>query len=427
MICNLWGVKQLLVDNLFVTALAATWIILFYHIVLTFGGYRHFVKTLTSAEPDVELDEYPMVTILIPAHNEEMVIGRTVDAMVRLFYPKDRLEIIVVNDCSTDQTGKILAQKCAKHPQLKVVTLAPPHGAKGKSNALNHGLAVSRGEYIVVYDADNTPERRAILYLVHAIVQDEKLGAVVGKFRTRNRDVNLLTRFINIETLSFQWLLQAGRCHFFGITTIPGTNFIIRRSLLDAMGGWNINALTEDTELTIRIYDYGYQIYWLPYAVTWEQEPETLSVWLKQRTRWAQGNMWIIGHYLVKLFSLKDLRISADIIYFTFTYFVFFVSIIVSDAIFILGLLDLVKLTVIGPFGIIWLLAYVLFIAETYISLSLERGEDTLENLAITALMYFTYSQLWIILVFKASYLLIKRYFSKNTAFYWYKTERSAR
>ncbi|MGL5511862.1 MAG: glycosyltransferase family 2 protein, partial [Sporomusa sp.] len=225
----------MLVDSLFVTALAATWLILFYHIVLTFGGYRHFVKTLTSAEPDVQLAEYPMVTILIPAHNEEMVIGRTVDAMVRLFYPQDRLEIIVVNDCSTDRTGKILAQKCEKHSQLKVVTLVPPYGAKGKSNALNHGLSVSRGEYIVVYDADNTPERRTILYLVHAIVQDEKLGAVVGKFRTRNRDVNLLTRFINIETLSFQWLLQAGRCHFFGITTIPGTNFIIRRSLLDAM------------------------------------------------------------------------------------------------------------------------------------------------------------------------------------------------
>jgi cellulose synthase/poly-beta-1,6-N-acetylglucosamine synthase-like glycosyltransferase len=421
------GNSNLLIDKLFIASLAATWMILFYHVILTFGGYRHFVKTLTSAEPEVQLDEYPMVTILIPAHNEEMVIGRTIDAMARLIYPQDRLEIIVVNDCSTDRTGTILARKCEIYPQLKVVTLVPPHGAKGKSNALNHGLAISQGEYVVVYDADNTPERRAVLYLVNAIVQDAKLGAVVGKFRTRNKDVNLLTRFINVETLSFQWLLQAGRCHFFGITTIPGTNFIIRRSLLDIMGGWNINALTEDTELTIRIYDYGYRIYWLPHAVTWEQEPETLSIWMKQRTRWAQGNMWIIGHYLLKLFTLKDLRIGADIIYFTCTYFVFFVAIIVSDTIFILGILGLAKLTVSGPFGIIWLLAYVLFIAETYISLSLERGEGDMKNLAITALMYFTYSQLWIILVFKASYLLIKRMFLRKTGFHWYKTERSSR
>lgn len=415
-----------LVDSLFIISLTATWIILFYHVILTIGGYRHFVKTLTSEDPDVQLAEYPMVSVLIPAHNEAMVIGRTIDAMARLIYPKERLEIIVINDCSTDKTGKILAEKCRKYPQLKVVTLVPPHGAKGKSNALNHGLKASRGEYIVVYDADNTPERRAVLYLVNAIMQDEKLGAVVGKFRTRNKEVNLLTRFINVETLSFQWLLQAGRCHFFGITTIPGTNFIIRRSLLTRMGGWNVKALTEDTELTIRLYDYGYRIYWLPHAVTWEQEPESLRVWMKQRTRWAQGNMWIIGHYLCKLFTLRDFRISADIIYFTFTYFVFFAAIIISDTIFILGLLGLTKLTVTGPFGIIWLLAYILFIAETYISLSLERGESTGKNLAITALMYFTYSQLWIVLVFKATYLLIKRMFLKNTDFHWYKTERSA-
>lgn len=414
-----------LVDHLFIASLAATWLILFYHVILTIGGYRHFVKTITTFDPDVQLDEYPMITVLIPAHNEEMVIGRTVDAMSRLIYPKNRLEIIVVNDCSKDRTGKILAEKCAKYPQLKVVTLEPPDGAKGKSNALNHGLKASKGEYIVVYDADNTPERRAVLYLVQAILKDEKLGAVVGKFRTRNKEASLLTRFINVETLSFQWLLQAGRCHLFGITTIPGTNFIIRRSLLESMNGWNVNALTEDTELTIRIYDSGYRIFWLPHAVTWEQEPETLRVWIKQRTRWAQGNMWIIGQYLFKLFTLKDIRISADIIYFTFTYFVFFVSIIISDVIFILGLMGFVKLTVSGPFSIIWLLAYALFIAETYISLSLERGEGNGKNLALTALMYFTYSQLWILLVFRASYLLVKRRIKKDSGFYWYKTERS--
>lgn len=416
---------MLLVDTLFIASLVATWLILFYHVILTIGGYRHFVKTLTTFDPDIQLDEYPMITVLIPAHNEEMVIGRTVDAMSRLIYPKDRLEIIVVNDCSKDKTGKILAEKCVKYPQLKVVTLEPPAGAKGKSNALNHGLKESKGEYIVVYDADNTPERRAVLYLVQAIVKDEKLGAVVGKFRTRNKDASLLTRFINVETLSFQWLLQAGRCHLFGITTIPGTNFIVRRSLLESMNGWNVNALTEDTELTIRIYDSGYRIFWLPHAVTWEQEPETLRVWIKQRTRWAQGNMWIIGQYVFKLFTLKDLRISADIIYFTFTYFVFFVSIIISDVIFILGLMGLVKLTVSGPFSIIWLLAYALFIAETYISLSLERGEGNGKNLALTALMYFTYSQLWILLVFRASYLLVKRMIKKDSSFHWYKTERS--
>ncbi len=418
---------MLLVDKLFIVSMTATWIILFYHIFLTFGGYRHFVDTLTGKDMEEEMDEYPSISILIPAHNEEMVIGRTVDAMSRLIYPREKLEIIVINDCSSDRTGEILAEKCEKVPNLQVLTLVPPEGAKGKSNALNHGLAVSKGEYIVIYDADNTPERRAVMHLAQEIVQHDDLGAVVGKFRTRNKEVSWLTRFINIETLSFQWLLQAGRCHFFGITTIPGTNFIIRRSLLEKMGGWNTQALTEDTELTVRIYESGYRIYWLPHAVTWEQEPETLRVWIKQRTRWAQGNMWIMGHYFLNIFHLHNSRIRADVLYFTFTYFVFFLAVVISDAIFVLGLMDITRITISGPFVVIWLLAYILFVAETYLSLSLERGEGTRLNFFLTVMMYFTYSQLWLILVFKAAFLLLKRLFSKDRSFHWYKTERSSR
>ena len=193
------------------------------------------------------------------------------------------------------------------------------------------------------------------------------------------------------------------------------------------MGGWNTSALTEDTELTVRIYESGYRIYWLPHSVTWEQEPETLRVWIKQRTRWAQGNMWIMGHYFLNIFHLHNSRIRADVLYFTFTYFVFFLAVVISDAIFVLGLMDITRITISGPFVVIWLLAYILFVAETYLSLSLERGEGTRLNFFLTVMMYFTYSQLWLILVFKAAFLLLKRLFSKDRNFHWYKTERSSR
>ena len=414
------------VNAAFLAALIAIWGLLFYHIVLTYGGYRHFSRTLADEESSVELPFYPMVSVLIPAHNEEAVIGRTVDAMARLIYPKERIEIIVVNDDSKDRTGSILAAKQRQLPQLRVASTVPGNGGAGKAAALNYGLQFCRGEYIVIYDADNTPERRALLYLVGAIMKDHRLGAVVGKFRTRNKKANLLTRFINVETLSFQWLLQAGRCHFWGLTTIPGTNYIIRRSLLDELGGWEEKALTEDTELTIRIYDSGYRIYWLPHSVTWEQEPESLRVWMKQRTRWAQGNMWIVWHYLWRLPGLKNARIVADVVYFVFTYFVFFVAVILSDVIFLLGLLGVATITIKGPFLLIWILAFVLFVAETYLSLSLERGESTPENLGLTCLMYFTYCQLWIVLIFRASFLIAKRAASRGKGVRWYKTERSS-
>lgn len=160
------------IDMLFLATLAAIWTVLFYHVILTYGGYRHFVSTLTTSDIDIEFDEYPTVSILIPAHNEEAVIGRTVDSVARLNYPKDKLEIIVINDNSSDRTGKILAEKCKRYPNLRVFTTDATNGARGKSNALNRGLAISKGEYVVVYDADNTPERRALLYLVSAIVKN---------------------------------------------------------------------------------------------------------------------------------------------------------------------------------------------------------------------------------------------------------------
>ncbi|MCS7202019.1 MAG: glycosyltransferase family 2 protein [Dictyoglomus sp.] len=410
-------------DYLFVISMGLVWLVLLYHIILTYFGYRYFLKSFSSEEEKEELPWYPKISVLIPAHNEEKVIGNTIDAIARSLYPKDKLEIIVINDSSQDKTGDILREKQRIYNNLKVLEIKPPLGAKGKSNALNHGLKISTGEYIAVYDADNTPERRAILNLVRFIISDPSLGAVVGKFRTRNKDKNILTKFINIETLSFQWLVQAARNYFLGLTTIPGTNFIIRKDLLEKIGGWNVHALTEDTELTIRIYQEGYKIKWVPSAITWEQEPEKLKVWIKQRTRWARGNISVISTYLKNIFFLKS-KIAFDLIYFTYIYLVAFSSILISDLIFILGLLGIIKLNVGGPLLIIWILAYILFITETFISLSLEKGEGTLENLLLIALMYFTYCQLWLYVVLRAFYLAFRDRLTGKTM-RWYKTERS--
>ncbi len=407
----------------FIVALVSTWLVLLYHIFLIFGGYRYFIKSLQYT-PSINDSQCPFVTILIPAHNEDKVIGRTLDALSRLDYPQQNLEIIVINDSSTDNTGKVLEEKKKKIPHLKVVTIEPPLGAKGKSNALNNGLKMAKGEFIAVYDADNTPERPALRYLIDYMVKDEAIGAVVGKFRTRNRDASILTRFINIETLSFQWLCQAGRYHWFRLTTIPGTNYVIRRKILEELGGYKVDALTEDTELTIRIYGQGYYIVWAPHAVTWEQEPESIPVWVKQRTRWARGNMWVAGYYLSRLFNLNNRRITWDILYFISVYFIFFSSIIISDVVFVLSIMDLIHLTVGGPLLVLWLMAYSLFILETFIPLSLEQGETSLKNFLYICIMYFTYSQLWLYLVFRAIWISFRDKV-KGKAFYWDKTERS--
>ncbi|BBP87230.1 hypothetical protein BsIDN1_08480 [Bacillus safensis] len=141
--------------------------------------------------------------------------------------------------------------------------------------------------------------------MVLGLLNDPKAGAVVGKFRVINAAKNLLTKFINIETICFQWMAQGGRWKWFGIATIPGTNFAIRRHILEELGGWDVHALAEDTELTIRVYNLGYVIRFFPAAITWEQEPETWKVWWRQRTRWARGNQYVVLKFFKAVYEAE--------------------------------------------------------------------------------------------------------------------------
>lgn len=391
---------------------------------LMLGGYLHFLS-FENVIPNWRrsLKKLPKVTILIPAHNEAVVIRKTLQAMIRLAYPKDRLEVIVINDSSTDRTGEIARRIAKKHPFIQVIDTKPPYTGKGKSTALNTGLAVATGKYIAVYDADNTPEKEAIYHLVLGLENDDRAGAMVGKFRVSNAKRTLLTRFINIETIGFQWMAQAGRWYWFKMTTIPGTNFMIRRSLIEKLGGWDAKALAEDTELSVRVYNEGYYIRFFPAAITWEQEPETWGVWWRQRIRWARGNQYVIMKFLFQFFRLKRKAILFDLLYFFFTYFLFFFGVILSNIIFITNLFIDLGLTVGVVTVILWILAYLLYVTQVFITLSIEKTEMTWTNFLIVLFMYFTYSQLWLLLVLRALLAEGKRMIFQEEIV-WDKTER---
>jgi cellulose synthase/poly-beta-1,6-N-acetylglucosamine synthase-like glycosyltransferase len=245
------------------------------------------------------------------------------------------------------------------------------------------------------------------------------LGAVIGKFRCFNKKKNLLTRFINLESLAFQWIIQAGRWRLLRMSTLPGTNYLIRRSLLEELGGWDERALTEDAELSIRICQAGYLIKFIPYAVTWEQEPETLRVWFKQRVRWARGNNYVLEKYFTKVFKIKPRAVGLELFYAMGVYYVFFAAILLSDLLFLVSLAGLISIPVPGPYNEVWLFAYLLFILELVIALSREK-EDSPLNIFLIALAYFTYCQLWIAVVLKAIYddVILKR------EHVWVKTQR---
>ncbi|HUL43579.1 MAG TPA: glycosyltransferase [Bacteroidota bacterium] len=404
----------------FLLSVILIWFMIFYQLVLTLAGFFHYRKSVKERRGiDKMMFDFPRVSILIPAHNEEVVIRYTLEAMAKLEYPPNRLDILVINDGSSDGTASIVQEFMKHDARVHLYNVPPGEGGKGKSRALNLGLRQTDAEFIAVYDADNTPDPHAMKYLMAQLLNDSSLGAVLGKFRTVNKNRNLLTRFINIETLSFQSMLQAGRWKLFKVATLPGTNFVIRRSLLEKLNGWDEGAITEDSELSIRVYKEGFRIKCIPYSVTYEQEPESWKVWIKQRTRWVRGNNYVGTKFLKEIPTFKNKFLAVELLYLLSLYYVFLVAIVSSDVLFLLGILNVVTISLPGPYTAVWIVGIILFLLEILLALSYDR-EDSIANILITFLMYFTYCQLWIYVVGKAIYLdFVKR--EKRT---WVKTVR---
>ena len=394
-----------ILEAIFLLAVILIWFMIGYQFIFSIYGYINFIKSMKERRKvDKQTFEFPTCTILIPAHNEEVVIANTIEAMLKLHYPKDKLKIMVINDGSKDRTKEIIESYAAKDDRVVLFDVPLGQGGKGKSRALNLGVKQVKSEVIAIYDADNTPDPMALHYLVASLITNNELGAVIGKFRTVNKNRNLLTRFINIETLSFQSMLQAGRWQLHNIATLPGTNLIMWKWLIDELDGWDEEALTEDSELSIRIYELGYKIKFVPYAITYEQEPEEWKVWIKQRVRWVRGNNYVLAKFIKEIPNFKNKRLRFDLLYTLALYYVFFVAILVSDVLFFLSLFGIISIPLPGPYSIVWIVAIVLFMFEILLAVSFDK-EDTWGNLGLILIMYFTYCQLWIFVMIKAFYL----------------------
>lgn len=412
------------IDAISLYAIIAVWLLMFINIILSIGGFIYYMN-VNKTDGHIPLTEYPFVSIMVPAHNESIVIRRTVMALLNFDYPKDKYEIIVINDNSSDDSASVLSEIQRNNPDRKLIVINTDHivGGTGKSNALNIGLTVASGSVLAIYDADNTPQTDALTLLVENLMDDDKLGAVIGKFRTRNRDASLLTRYVNIETLAYQCMNQAGRYFFFKLCTIPGTNFVIRRSIIEEMGGWDTKALSEDTEISFRIYRMGYRIKFMPLAVTWEQEPHLMRIWFKQRTRWAMGNIYVLLKNFKYAFDKSAGSMRLDVIYYAMVYVLMLSSLICSDIIFISGILGYTHVTLGGFSTLLWEMAIAVFVLNVLITLAVEKNEFSLQSALLILLMLFTYSKMWVLVVINAIMKSISANINKKEVI-WDKTER---
>jgi cellulose synthase/poly-beta-1,6-N-acetylglucosamine synthase-like glycosyltransferase/peptidoglycan/xylan/chitin deacetylase (PgdA/CDA1 family)/spore germination protein YaaH len=225
----------------------------------------------------------PLVTVIIPAYNEERVIETSICRVLASDY--DNMEVIVADDGSRDRTSAIVAEHFADESRVRLLTLA--NG--GKASALNRALRPAKGSIIVALDADTQFERDTIGRLVRWFV-DERIGAVAGNAKVGNR-VNLVTRWQAVEYVTAQNIERRALTRFDAIMVVPGAVGAWRREALDAVGGYPEDTLAEDQDLTIAIQRAGWRIAYDEEAVAWTEAPETFAALAKQRFRWSFGTL----------------------------------------------------------------------------------------------------------------------------------------
>ncbi|MEO6248316.1 MAG: polysaccharide deacetylase family protein [Sphingomicrobium sp.] len=231
--------------------------------------------------PPIDPDAF--VSVLIPAFNEERVIERSIRHV--LASERVRIEVIVIDDGSTDATSAVVGEHFAGDDRVRLLTIA--NG--GKANALNQGLALASGEIVVALDADTQFETRTIARLARWFV-DSNLGAVAGNAKVGNR-VNLVTKWQALEYVTAQNLERRALTQVKAMTVVPGAVGAWRKAAIEQVGGYPPDTLAEDQDLTIAVQRAGWTVMHDQHAVAWTEAPQSLRQLARQRFRWAFGTI----------------------------------------------------------------------------------------------------------------------------------------
>ncbi len=281
------------------------------HYVFTFSILRA-AKKLKTGKTAAGSKYEPTVSILIPARNEEKVIGRLLQRITGLTYPGSRIQVIVVDDASSDQTLSIAEMFSKRFPLIEVLRREENVGGKGKTAAMNAGFKLVRGEITLCFDADYYPQVDIVEKLVRPF-EDPAVGAVQGRVVVFNEPENLWTRLVALERIGGYRVDQEARSAFGLITQFGGTVGGFRSSLLERLGGWDESILAEDTDLTFRVYLEGYYVAYDKDAECYEEAVGNWRAYWRQRYRWARGHMQCCFKHTVGLLKSRHLGKLAKI------------------------------------------------------------------------------------------------------------------
>jgi 1,2-diacylglycerol 3-beta-glucosyltransferase len=378
-------------------------------------------------------------SIMIPARNEEAVIGETLKKVLSFDYPSELFEVVVVNDGSKDKTERIVRQLQKKHSNLKLVSIPEDSGGHGKSAALNVGFAdflltwrglgiKPRHRWIIgVFDSDASPQRN-MLKKVSYQFNDRDVGGVQTLVRVRNRDTSFLAKMQDIEFLAFAKVVQFARTNFSGSVALGGNAQFVRAAALDSSAieklreYWKNDCLTEDLDLGVRLLTKKWKNVYIDSTSVSQEGTETLMTMFRQRERWAWGTLQTLKNFILSRQFWKtkiSLRTKIDVsIYLIHIMLPLLVGLCwIWSALNLIGLVEMTNFfplifTLVNGFSFVPLLGYGLWKERT------EYPTWQIVPLAFIA-AFFTYH--WIPCVMSA---LVKAVSAKPV---WIKTPRFAR
>jgi poly-beta-1,6-N-acetyl-D-glucosamine synthase len=223
------------------------------------------------------------ISIIVPAYNEATVIDGALASLVALDYPE--LEVVVVDDGSTDETLRVASAWEGRHGNTEVRVVTKRNG--GKAAALNTGIAASKHPFIFCMDADSRLEPRTLRQAMQQF-GDPSVGAVAGNVKVENR-IGYLTRLQALEYIEGLNLPRRAQGFIAAVNIVPGPVGLFRREALQEVGGYDTDTFAEDADLTLKLVAAGWKVVYEDTAIAWTQAPETWLDLIQQRYRWTRG------------------------------------------------------------------------------------------------------------------------------------------
>ncbi len=262
-----------------------------FKLVVCLVGWR-VPQTGDGASADLERiadSDLPWYTILVPVFGEANIVGNLIENLRAIDYPPEKLEILLLMEEEDSET--IEAARAARPPDLVQFVLIPEGIPQTKPRACNVGLLFTRGEYVVIYDAEDLPEPGQLREAVQAFRNGgDDMACVQGRLNYFNAYENVLTRMFTLEySYWFDYMLP-GLDRLGLPIPLGGTSNHFRAARLRELGGWDAFNVTEDADLGLRASALGYTVGIIP-STTWEEACSQVRPWIRQRTRWIKGYM----------------------------------------------------------------------------------------------------------------------------------------